>query len=126
MTFPTLVSSKKPRYWAVEQGETLIAGRINKNYEIWKEELEASPFVLNIVKNGYTLPFTCNPPPCSLKNNRSSQRNRSFVESSIFELLKNKCIEEVNEPPFCINPLSVAEGKKLRLVLDLRHVNKYL
>ena len=29
----------------------------------------------------------------------------------------------VHEPPFCVNPLAVAEGKKLRLVIDLRHVN---
>ena len=28
--------------------------------------------------------------------------------------------------PYCCNPLTVAEGKKLRLVLDLRHVNPYL
>ena len=28
--------------------------------------------------------------------------------------------------PYCINSLTVAEGKKLRLVSDLRHVNKYL
>ena len=28
-----------------------------------------------------------------------------------------------SEPLFCVNPLTVAEGKKLRLVIDLRHVN---
>ena len=28
--------------------------------------------------------------------------------------------------PYCCNPLTVAESSKLRLVLDLRHVNKYL
>ena len=28
--------------------------------------------------------------------------------------------------PNCINSLTAAEGKKLRLVLDLRHVNTYL
>ena len=28
--------------------------------------------------------------------------------------------------PCCVYPLTVAEGKKLRLVIDLRHVNKYL
>ena len=31
-----------------------------------------------------------------------------------------------HSPPFCCNPLTVATGKKLRLVLDLRHVNKFL
>ena len=31
-----------------------------------------------------------------------------------------------NSPPHCVNPLSVAEGKKLHLVLDLSEVNRYL
>ena len=31
-----------------------------------------------------------------------------------------------NKKPYCCNPLTVAEGKKLRLVLDLRHVNKHI
>ena len=33
---------------------------------------------------------------------------------------------EHSVPPFCVNPLTVAEGKKLRLVIDLRHVNDFL
>ena len=45
---------------------------------------------------------------------------RETVETS------NGCIVEHEVPPFCVNPLTVAEGKKLRLVVDLRHVNNYL
>ena len=40
--------------------------------------------------------------------------------------LKKSYIQEVFEIPYCCNPLTVAEGKKLRLVLDLRHVNPYV
>ena len=29
-------------------------------------------------------------------------------------------------PPLCVNPLTVAEKPKLRLCIDLRHVNKYI
>ena len=36
------------------------------------------------------------------------------------------CITEHSEPPFCVNHLTVAKGKKLRLVVDLRHVNCHL
>ena len=79
-----------------------------------------------MVKNGYELPFTTTPPKFWAKNNASSLRNKNFVEESIVELLKNNCIEEVSEAPYCVNPLTVAEGEKLRLVLDLRHVNRYL
>ena len=49
-----------------------------------------------------------------------------FVVHAISELLDSGCITEHNEPPFCVNPLTVAEAKKLRLVIDLRHVNCHL
>ena len=40
--------------------------------------------------------------------------------------LHDDCVVEDNCPPFCVNPLSVVEGRRLRLVKDLRHVHKYL
>ena len=40
--------------------------------------------------------------------------------------MKDGCIEEHSSPPFCVNPLTVADGKKLQLVIDLRHVNQCL
>ena len=40
--------------------------------------------------------------------------------------MRNKCVQETQHIPYCCNPLTVAEGNKLRLVLDLRHVNKYV
>ena len=59
-----------------------------------------------------------------------------FIPSSLMSIRLNflvaeqGLISEVNSPPHCVNPLSVAEGKKLRLVLDLREefceVNRYL
>ena len=50
----------------------------------------------------------------------------AFRHSAIIELLSNGCIVEHDVPPFCVNPLTVAEGKNLRLVIDLRHVNNCL
>ena len=48
------------------------------------------------------------------------------IRPHVFWLLANGCIVEHSVPPFCVNPLSVAKGKKLRLVIDLRHVNSFL
>ena len=48
------------------------------------------------------------------------------MTQAISEPLANGCIVEHSVPPFCVNPLSVAEGKRLRLVIDLRHVNSFL
>ena len=104
----------------------MAAGKIEACFEYWQNELQAPPFVLNVVKNGYSLPFDSTPESSYAKNNASSLKHKKFVETSINELIKNKCIEEVSEVPYCVNPLTVAEGEKLRLVLDLRHVNKHL
>ena len=40
--------------------------------------------------------------------------------------MRNKCVQETQDIPYCCNPLTVAEENKLRLVLDLRHINKYV
>ena len=48
------------------------------------------------------------------------------MEEAIGKLLKQGCIEQVDQVPYCCNPLTVAGGKKLCLVLNLRHVNAYL
>ena len=61
-----------------------------------------------------------------LKNNRSALQHPEFLAEAISKLLSNGCITGHEVPPFWVNPLTVAEAKKLRLVIDLRHVNNYL
>ena len=61
-----------------------------------------------------------------LANNRSAFQHPEFVSQATCELLENDCIIEHSTPPFCANPFSVAEGKKLVFVIDLRHVNNFL
>ena len=79
-----------------------------------------------MIRRGYKLPFAQYPSQCFLKNNTSALQHPEFVADAIIELLSNGCIVEHVVPPFCVNPLTVAEGKKLRLVIDLRHVNNCL
>ena len=61
-------------------------------------------------------------------NNKSALKNSKFVEKSILDLIKDKIFIEVFNKPEIINPLTVAENKegKQRLILDLRHVNKFI
>ena len=43
------------------------------------------------------------------------------------KLISDECISAVGYPPYCINPLTIAErNSKLRLVLDLRNINTYI
>ena len=106
--------------------EPCVKGRLANAFAFWEKDLEAPPFVMDIIRQGYSVPFSEFPPRCFLSNNRSALRNPQFVESAILELLEKQLINEHSFLPHCVNPLTVAEGKKLRLVLDLREVNKYL
>ena len=106
--------------------ETGVKGRLAQSFDFWEGKLEAPPFVRDIIKQGYSFPFQVFTPHCFLSNNRSALRNPLFAQSVILELLEWQLIQEHNSPPHCVNPLTVAEGKKLRLVVALREVNKYL
>ena len=54
--------------------------------------------------------------------------NNVFVSQASSDLLKLGLIVEFPQPPTVINPLSVSFNAKgtPRLILDLRHVNKYI
>ena len=66
------------------------------------------------------------PPTFYAENNKSARRHAKFVDNAIEKLLSSELAEETPTPAYCCNPLTVADKGKLRLVLDLRHVNAYL
>ena len=117
------------RYWEADDkcGEVSVAGRIHQHKDFWHNELEASGLVLGIIDEGYKLPFKKDCPPFFAKNNLSARQHRKFATEAILKLVKAGCAQEVPNIPYCCNPLTVADKDgKLRLVLDLRHVNLYL
>ena len=103
-----------------------MVGGLKRSLSFWETSLNCPLFVHGIISSGYKLPFRAHPTSCFLRNNLSSIKHPTFVVQTIEKLLINKCISEQFSPPYCVNPLTVAEGRKLRLVLDLRHVNDYL
>ena len=103
-----------------------VKGNLSSKIVFWEKSIKASKFVLQIIEHGYRLPFISEPPPFYAQNNMSSQRNTEFVERTINLYAKKGYVREISTIPYCCNPLTVAEGKKLRLVLDLRHVNQFL
>lgn len=46
----------------------------------------------------------------SAKNNKSSLNHPYFVEDTILKLLRDRCVEEIEERPYICNPLTVAES----------------
>ena len=58
------------RNWECEtpgEKNVSVAGKMQKHYDYWEGELEASPFVLSMIKHGYRLPFSSTPPSFAAK-----------------------------------------------------------
>ena len=106
--------------------EISVCGKLKENSHFWKNELKPALFVQNIIANGYIIPFITIPPLLYTPNSNFSLRNSKFVSQAISKLLRNNCIEELDQKTYCCNHLTVAESKKLRLALDLRHVNSFI
>ena len=104
-----------------------VQGRINACKNWWFKNLQLSALVIGVLLTSYIIPFVALPPPCFIKNNKSALDHAEFAANAINELVINKCAIEVFSRPYCCNPLSVAGGRKLRLVLDLsRSVNPFV
>ena len=122
----------KGEYSSTEKVHTIpesptVRARLKKFIPFWRE-INASKFVLDIIESGYKIPFIQTPTSYYANNNASARNHFEFVNEAVNDLLGQRCIEEITEKPFIINPLTVtvqSSGKK-RLILDLRHVNKFI
>ena len=123
-----VVEYKEPDRFLSEQSVSSVQGRLRKSSKFWTDELEASPFVIDIITSGYRLPFLALPPAVCARNHRSAFEHASFVEEAIQELVESGCAIGVPTFPVVCSPLQVVvnvKGKR-RLVIDLRYVNQYL
>ncbi|EDO42131.1 predicted protein [Nematostella vectensis] len=82
-------------------------------FAIKRNKLTDAAIALN-EDTGYKLPFVVMPDSVWLKNNESSLKHVEFIGQAIHELLEKNCISEVNDVPYCCNPLSVVEDKKAK------------
>ena len=114
-------------YFEFESGlsEPMVKSRLKSALIYWKNELCAPKEVLDIISEGYIIKFVEPPERMFLNNNQSALKNADFVKGAIEELLKFDLIKEVDTPPFCVSPLSVADNSsKKRLILDLSKLNE--
>ena len=103
-----------------------VKGSLKAHLAWW--EINADSFIINIIKQGFQLPFSSTPPMSLTKNNKSATDNAVFVNETLDQLITNEIIEEWITQPRVVNPLTVAQSgsNKLRLVLDLRFTNPYV
>lgn len=102
-------------------------GHLKSCVNEWRN-ITATNFVIDIIENGYKIPFSTIPCNTELNNNKSARDNPEFVQGEIEKLLNKGCISRVYRKPHVVNPLTVAsnKGSKLRLVLDARHINPHI
>ena len=105
-----------------------VKGRLKQSVDYWERVLQAPPPIVNIVAQGYILPFREAPTGKRFCNQMSAIKNDRFVSQAISELTWDGRLREVQEAPIVCSPLLVVanrEGKQ-RLVINLKYVNKFL
>ena len=103
-----------------------IVGRLRSQLIAWRE-MGASAWVVRILEEGYKLPFSRLPPVATFPNHRSCHQHEEFVSTAVADVLAcGAAIPAGDDEVHVVSPLGVVEGKKLRLILDLRFVNKHL
>ena len=101
---------------------SLIKGRWKERLCFWRDELEASAAVLNVIAHGYVLPLKSEPNPYMGKNQASAFANKSFVEECIDELLVAGCIQQVELIPHVCSP----QIKKVQVLPKVHPMNLIL
>ena len=104
-----------------------VRGRLKLCIPFWRA-LGTLQFVLNVISQGYKIPFFELPTPFFKANNATALSNSSFVSKAVNELLHANLVEEIFCMPDIVNPLFVSthSSGKQRLILDLRHVNSFI
>jgi hypothetical protein len=99
------------------------SGKVNR----WKQ-IGANSYIVDVIENGYKIPFLHIPDEIALENNKSARDNTDFVNDEIERLLQKGYISRVTQNTFVVNPLTVVNNsrEKLRLELDARHINPHL
>ena len=85
-------------YGEIDQGvycSAFVYGKLRSCLSFWRDTICASDFVLDIIKNGYKIPFKETPVPYSIENRSSAKSRDSFVREAISELLVRGCIRQV-------------------------------
>jgi len=82
------------QYWEYEEGisDINVKHRIKNAREFWKY-MGANDFILDLIDNGYKVPFLSTPPGVFLRNNASARQNGTFVESAINDLSAKRLVK---------------------------------
>jgi len=89
----------EPEDEEIEKQIIFAPGQIHQKnvFEFWKEELEASEWVLDTLKEGYKIPFAKIPERYEEKNNASALSNMKEVRAQVAEMIAMGVVRVVKE-----------------------------
>ena len=110
----------------------VIAGRLRARAQFWAE-LDADAEVMDIVRNGYKIPFNCDrrdvPRFEASGNGKGCNQYHNWLSKAIVDMETVGAVREVVDPPHIIARVDVVPKTtpgKFRLVVDLRCLNDYV
>lgn len=107
---------------------TPVKGRLRERLALWKN-IGASKWVLDVLRDGYSLPFMSLPQKAFFNNHGSTAEEHEFVCHEVAKLLASGAVTEVRREDLMVcNPLGVVKNSacKPRWIVDLRYVNQHL
>ncbi|BDA42539.1 probable Gag-Pol polyprotein at N-terminal half [Coccomyxa sp. Obi] len=113
---------------AIKPAPKYVKGRLKAKLAFWQLFCK-SAVVLSWISSGYEIPWALGvtPPPLSFPNAAGALQREAFVSAEIADLLARGSIMQTHLPPAVISPLNVVERRgKLRLILDLVYVNRFI
>ena len=82
-------------------------GSLREHVDFWSNSIHTSDFIINIIVEGYRIPFFDLPEYFVISNRCSAFKFKDFVNEAISQLTECGCVKEVLNPPKLINPLHV-------------------
>ena len=81
--------------------------------KFWSEQLKAGEWVMDTLRNGYTIPLEQAPPAeYEEENNQSAKRNMKFVRETVLKWSELGIVKLVQTKPRIVSPLTVVERKQ--------------
>ena len=91
------------------------------------KSIGANPRLVNLLEEGYKIPFSSHPEPFWQRNNQSAIQNIDFVREKVASWLEDGFVVKCETRPKYVSPLSVdCKKPKKRLCLDCRTINDHI
>lgn len=87
------------RFVATVDENVSPVGRLRGHLTKWVD-IHADKYILDVIENGYKIPFKTVPKSVCLDNDKSARDNVKVVCSEIQKLIDKGCVTEVKNVPF--------------------------